>query len=297
MRIFLTGATGFIGTALVPELISAGHQVLGMTRSDEGARALTAAGAEPHHADLYDLDSIRRGAEDVDAVIHLAFNHDFSKFAENCETDRGVIEAIGSVLAGSNRPLIVTSGTGMGAAKPGQPVTEEDKPSANAHVPRVATEFAADALVEKGLNVSVMRLPQVHDTARQGLVSYVIPITRQKGVSAYVGEGTSRWPACHISDTARLYRLAIEGAQPGLRYNAVGEEGVSMRDIAEAIGRGLNLPTASLTPEEAPAHFGWLAAFASFDLPASSVITRKRFDWNPTGPSLLTDLANMNYSA
>jgi nucleoside-diphosphate-sugar epimerase len=293
MRIFLTGATGFIGSAIVAELINAGHQVLGLTRSEAGAQSLIAAGAEAHRGDLDDLESLRRGAALSDGVIHTAFNHDFSKFVANCEADRRVIEAIGSVLAGSGRPLIITSGTGM-ARTPGRPSTEDDAP--NSPIPRVASEVEAASVAERGVRVSLIRLPQVHDTVKQGLISYLIAVAREKGVSAYVGDGLNRWPAVHRLDCARLYKLALEKGSAGARYNAVAEEGVSLREIAEVIGRGLKLPVVSLSPEEAGEHFGWLAAFVGFDIPASSALTQERLGWRPTGPGLIADLEEMRYS-
>jgi nucleoside-diphosphate-sugar epimerase len=293
MRVFVTGATGFIGSAVVPELIAAGHRVVGLARSDAGAKALTAAGAEVHRGDVEDLESLRRGAEAADGVIHLAFNHDFSKFVANCEADRAAVEALGSALVGSDRPLIVTSGTGATHAQ-GRPSTEEDPP--NSPIPRVASEEAATSVASKGVNVMVMRLPQVHDTFKQGLVTYAIAVAREKGVSAYVGDGANRWPAAHVLDCARLYRLALEKGKPGARYHAVAEEGVPMRDVAQAIGRGLKMPVVSMSPEEAGAHFGWLATFAGFDIPASSALTRQWLGWTPTGPGLIADLDQMDYS-
>jgi nucleoside-diphosphate-sugar epimerase len=294
MRIFLTGATGFIGSAIVPELISAGHQVLGMTRSDAGARSLIAAGAEVHRGDLEDLESLRRGAAMSDGVIHTAFNHDFSNFVAICETDRRAIEAMGSALAGSDRPLLITSGTGMGNTAPGQPASEENF-NPNHPNPRKASELAGVSVAELGVNVSVMRLPQVHDTVKQGLITYAIAMAREKGVSAYVGDGLNRWPAVHLLDCARLYRLAIEKASAGARYHAVAEEGVPVREVAEAIGRGLKVPVVAKSPEEAGEHFGWLAQFVGFDMPASSVLTQQRLGWRPTGPGLISDLDHMQY--
>jgi nucleoside-diphosphate-sugar epimerase len=298
MRVFLTAATGFIGSAIVPELINAGHQVLGLTRSEAGAQSLKAAGAEVHRGDLEDLESLRRGAAMSDGVIHTAFNHDFSKFVENCENDRRAIEAMGDVLAGSDRPLFITSGTGMGNAVPGQPATE-DHFNLNHPNPRKASEVAGVSVAERGVNVSVVRLPQVHDTVKQGLINYVIPMAREKGVSAYIGDGLNRWPAAHVLDVARLYRLALEKEtekhEAGSRYNAVAEEGVSMREIAEVIGRGLKVPVVSISPEQAGEHFGWLAMFAGFDMPASSALTQQRLGWRPTGPGLISDLEQMRY--
>jgi nucleoside-diphosphate-sugar epimerase len=292
MRVFVTGATGFIGSAVVPELLKAGHQVLGLTRSDAGAKALAAAGAEVHRGSLEDLESLRRGAVDSDGVIHLAFIHDYSKFKENCEIDKRAIEALGSVLAGSDRPLIVASGTG-GLSAPGQVATEEHVVPAKSPFPRVSEQTA---LSLKGVSASIMRLPQVHDTVKQGLVTYAIAVAREKGVSAYVGNGANRWPAAHISDVGHLYRLALEKHEAGAKYHAVAEEGVPLREIAEVIGRGLKVPVKSIRPEEAPAHFGWLGMFASLDFPASSTITREKLGWHPTGPRLIADLIRMNYS-
>jgi nucleoside-diphosphate-sugar epimerase len=292
MRVFVTGATGFIGSAIVPDLISAGHQVLGMARSDAGAKSLIAAGAQVHRGNLEDLESLRSGAAASDAVIHTAFNHDFSKWAENCELDRRAIETLGSALAGSNRPFVITSGTAM-VMTSGRPSTEEDAP--NSPHPRVASEVAATSLVARGVRVSVMRLPQVHDTVKQGLITYLIAVAREKGVSAYVGDGLNRWPAVHLLDCAHLYRLVLEKGAAGARYNPVAEEGVPLRKIAETIGRGLKLPVVSLSPEAAGEHFGWLSAFVGFDIPASSALTQQRMGWRPTGPGLISDLENLRY--
>lgn len=290
MRIFVTGATGFIGIPVVKELIGAGHKVLGMARSEEGARSLSAIGADVHRGSLEDLESLKSGAAAADAVIHLAFIHDFSKFQENCEKDKRAIESLGSVLAGSKRPLIVTAGTG--GLAPAQVATEDMDVPPNSPFPRVSEQAA---LGLKGVNASVMRLPQVHDTVKQGLVTYLVALAREKGLSAYVGEGRNRWAAGHVSDAARLYRLALEKGLPGAKYHAVGEEGVSMRDIAEAIGRGLEVPVKSLSPEEAQDYFGWMAMFAGLDMPASSARTQERLGWHPTGPGLIADLEQMRY--
>lgn len=295
MRVFLTGATGFIGTALIPELLQDDHQVLGLARSDAGAAALTAAGVQVHRGDLQDLDSLRAGAAASDAVIHCGFVHDFSDFQAVCEIDRRAIEAMGAVLAHSGRPFLITSGTGMGTKTSARPITEDDPPLPASVMPRSASEEAAEAIAAQGVPVSIVRLPQVHDARKAGLVTYAIQIARQKGLSAYIADGQNRWPAAHVSDVARLYRLALNKSAPFARYHASAEDGVPMRSIAEALGRGMNLPVVSLTPEEAPAHFGWLALFAGADLPASSALTRERLGWNPTGPTLLTDLAHMNY--
>ncbi|MGF6919177.1 SDR family oxidoreductase [Paraburkholderia sp. 40] len=294
MRIFLTGATGFIGSALVPELIQAGHQVIGMTRSDQGAQALSAAGAEVHRGTLEDTDSLRSGAAKADAVVHLAFDHDFSHFVENCEKDKRAIAALGSVLAGSDRPLLITSGTGVGSRDNGQPATEDVFNTSHPN-PRIGSELAGNAQLEAGVNVSVMRLPQVHNPYRQGLITPLIQIAREKGVCAYVEEGHNRWPAGHLSDVVRLYRLAIEKGERGARYHAVGEEGVSAREIAEALGRGLKLPVVSIARDEAQAYFGWMAMFAALDMPASSARTQARLGWRPTGPTLLADLNEARY--
>lgn len=290
MRVFVTGATGFIGSAIVRELIDAGHQVLGLARSDAGAKSLLAAGAEVHRGDLEDLESLRSGAAAADGVIHTAFNHDFSKYAANCEADRHAIQALGSVLLGSDRPLVVTSGTGMALA-PGRLATEEDPPAPSSRIPRSASEEAAASLASQGVRVSVVRLPQVHDRAKQGLVSPAIAIAREKGISAYVGDGRNRWPAVHLLDAAHLYKLALEKGSAGARYHAVAEEGVSMRDIAEAIGRGLKVPVVAISPEQAAVHFGWLGFFVGFDVPASNKLTQERLGWRPTQQTgLIADL-------
>lgn len=256
MRVFVTGATGFIGTPVVKELIAAGHEVLGLARSDEGVKSLAAIGAEVHRGALEDLDSLRKGAAASDAVIQLAFIQDWSKFAENCETDRRAIEALGSVLAGSERPLIVTVGT-AGLAGPGRVATEDNDVPPDFPFPRVSEQTA---LSLKGVRASVVRLPRVHDALKQGLLTHAVAVAREKGVSAYVGEGRNRWAAAHISDVARLYGLALEKSEAGAKYHGVAEEGVPMRDIAEAIGRGLKVPVKSISAEEASAHF-WVAGY------------------------------------
>lgn len=295
MRIFLTGATGFIGSRIVPELLAAGHHVLGMTRSDEGARALAAAGAEVHRGRLEDLDSLSSGAAKADAVIHTAFDHDFSNFVANCEKDRQAIRALGSALIGSSRPLLITSGTGMGNSVPGQPATEDVFNTQHPH-PRSASELAGAEMLAAGVAVSVVRLPQVHDTVKQGLISPLIEVARAKGVSAYVGDGLNHLAAAHVLDVARLYRLAIERSEPGARYHAVAEEGIRVRDIAQVIGAGLGVPVRSIPASEAEDHFGWLGGFVGLDLLASSAWTRQVLDWHPRGPGLLDDLKRMDYS-
>ena len=292
MHVFLTGATGFIGSAVVKELVGAGHHVLGMARSDAGVKSLESAGVKAHQGDLEDLESLRRGAAAADAVIHTAFRHDWSRFAEACELDKRAIETIGAVLEGSSRPFIVSSGVGVAQ---GRPATEDDPPLSSPSLPRVS-EVTAVALTERGVHASVIRLPQVHDTVKQGLVTPLIAIARAKGVSAYIGDGHNRWPAAHVKDVARLYLLALEKGTAGARYHAVAEEGVALKDIATAIGRGLNVPVISISQEQAQEHFGLLGFFAGRDPLTSSAQTRAKLGWKPTGPSLLTDLGNMRYS-
>ena len=294
MRIFVTGATGFIGAAIVHELIGAGHQVLGLTRSEAGARSLTAVGAEVHRGDIEDLDSLRRGAALVDGVIHTAFNHDFSKFLANCEADRQAVEAMGSTLQGSDRPFVVTSVAMLGASARGLPATENNFNPESPN-PRNASERAAVALTQRGVNVSVVRLPQVHNPLKQGLISPLIELAREKGVAAYVDDGLNRWAAVHLSDAARVYVLALEKRVAGSRYHAVAEEGIALRTIAEVIGHGLNVPVKSVAASDAPAHFGWLAPFVGHDMPASSALTQERLAWQPKGPGLIAGLEQMRY--
>jgi nucleoside-diphosphate-sugar epimerase len=293
MRVFVTGATGFIGSTVVPELIAAGHQVLGLTRSDAGAQSLVAAGAEAHRGTLEDLESLRSGAAQSDGVIHCAFDHDFSRFVANCEKDKRAIEALGAALIGSDRALVITSGVGMGAEH-GRPAIEDVFNPSHPN-PRVASELAGASLSAAGVNVVVVRLPQVHDPVKQGLITPYVALSREKGVCAYVGDGLNRWPAAHVLDVARLYRLALEKRRPGARYHAVDEEGIAVRDIAEVVGRGLKVPVVAMSPEEAAGHFGWLAPFAGMDMPASSAQTRERLGWRPTGPGLIADLEQMRY--
>jgi len=291
MRIFVTGATGFVGSAIVPELIAAGHQVLGLARSDAAAASLTALGADVQHGSLDNLESLRNGASAVDAVIHAGFNHDFSNFAAAAETDRFAIETLGAALAGSDRPLMVTSGTAL--ATPGRVATEED--AANSTFPRKSEEAAASAAA-RGARVSVLRLPpSVHGVGDHGFVPLLIRLAREKGVSVYVGDGLNRWPAVHRLDAARLYRLVLEKSPMAPRYHAVADEGVLFRDIAQVIGRRLNIPVVSQSPEEAVDHFGWFAHFAGLDCPASSAQTQKELGWHPTQPSLLSDIDQPSY--
>jgi nucleoside-diphosphate-sugar epimerase len=293
MRVFVTGATGFIGSAVVKDLIAAGHQVTGVYRSDDKAKALAAAGAEIYRGSIDDPDSLKDGAARSDGIIHLAFNHDFSQFAANCETDRRVIAALGSVLAGSDRPLVVTSGTAIAKVAPGELATEDAPSITSSDFPRAASEEATADADANGVSTSVVRLPQVHDPERRGLISPWIAIAREKGMIAYIGEGGNRWPAAHISDVARLYRLAIEKSERGAIYNAVGEQGVAARAIAETIGQRLNMPVKSISTEEAGGYFGWLAHLAARDMPASSELTQKKLGWRPTGPGLIADLERL----
>jgi nucleoside-diphosphate-sugar epimerase len=290
MRVFVTGATGFIGSATVQELLGAGHQVLGLARSAAAAQALTAAGAEAHLGSLDDLDSLRRGAAAADGVIHLAFNHDFSAYAAAGELDQRAIKALGSALAGSDRPLLVTSG--LAGFNLGRPATEADTP---AYSPR-QSEAAALALAAQGVRAIVVRLSaSVHDRGDYGFVPTLINIARQKGESAYIGDGLNRWPGVHRLDAARLYRLALEQGTAGACYHGVADEGIALRDIAAVIGRHLNLPVVSKSAEEAADHFGWIARFASLDLSASSALTQQQLGWQPTHPSLLADLEQGHY--
>lgn len=289
MRVFVTGATGFIGSAVVQQLLGAGHGVLGLARTADKAASLAAAGAEVTMGSLEDPAALAEAARACDGVIHLAFNHDFSRFADNCAQDKAAIEAMGAALAGTGKPLIATAGLG-GLAPPGEVVSEAHLTPADYAFPRLS-EQAALALVPQGVAGIAIRLPQVHDTRRQGLVSYAIAVAREKGVLAWVGDGQARWPAAHVGDVARLYRLALERARPGAIWHAVAEEGITQRAICETLSARLGLPTASLAPGAAAEHFGWLASFAAMDMPATSAHTRAALGWQPTGPGLLADLA------
>ncbi len=294
MRVFVTGATGFIGTELVKELIDAGHEVRGLTRSDAGAKQLELVGAEVHRGNLQDLDSLRSGATGMDTVVHLAFSHDFSTFAQNAQDELKAIEALGSVMK-PDKLLVVTSGVGLAKGAPGHVRTESDPPTDVPSIPR-RPEQAARAAAERGVHVAIVRLPQVHDTRKQGLVPLLTQTAREKGVSAYIGDGANRWAAAPLKDVAHLYRLAVEKKRTGVTvYNAVQEEGVSLREIVETVGKGLSVPVISIAPEKAAEHFGWFAHFAALDMPASSEWTRKTLGWDPTGPGLIEDLTNMKY--
>ena len=290
MRIFLTGATGFIGSAIVSDLVAAGHQVVGLARSEEAVRTLANAGADAHRGDLNDPASLRAGTVAADAVIHAAFDHDFARLAESCEVDRLSIEAIGEALVGSGKRFIVTSGL---PPMFGRVATEADLPPADGHGMPRRSEQAARALVERGVQAMIVRMPQVHDRAKQGFATYLLAHAREKGVSAYVGDGANRWPAVHRLDAARLYGLLLEHGVVGLSYHAVAEQGVPVRAIAEAVGDRLKMPVMALPEADAAAHFGWLDRIARMDVPASSILTQGALGWQPVQPhDILDDIKN-----
>lgn len=292
MKVFVTGASGFIGSAVVLELIAAGHSVVGLVRSDEAAAKLAATGAQPLRGELTDLDILRKAAAESDGVIHTAFIHDFSNFGRSVVVDKQAIDTFGEALAGSNRPLVVSAG--IAGLAVGQVLTE-DVQDATAGLGRLS-ESAGLALASQGVRSSAMRLsPSVHGEGDHGFVPQMVNIAREKGVAGYPGDGSNRWAAVHRTDAARLYRLALENVPAGTRLHAVADEGVSMREIAEVIGRRLNVPVVSVPLEQAPEHFGWLGRFISLDIPASSKITQEKFDWHPTELSLLEDLDHDYY--
>jgi len=291
MRVFITGASGFVGSAIVKDLIGAGHKVLGLARSDKAAASVAALGAEVHRGDMDDLESLRRGADAADGAIHTAFNHDFSKFKENCESDRRAIEALGAALKGSDRPLLVTSGVALLAS--GRAATEDDKHDQS--FPR-ESEAAAHALASLGVRASTVRLPpSTHGHGDHGFVPTLIKIARDKGASAYIGDGSNRWAATHRFDAARVFRLALERRAMGGPFHAVAEEGIPFREIAAVIGRRLNVPVVSKSKDEAAAHFGWFATFAGMELAASSDRTRALLGWEPKQPGLLADIDHPSY--
>lgn len=293
MRVFMTGAAGFIGSATTKELIANGHQVVGLARSDANAEALQKMGAEVHRGSLEDLDSLKRGAKETDGTIHCAFIHDFSKFAENGQIDKRAIEAMGDVLAGTNKPFIVTSGTGLVA--PNVTVTEEMRRESSPTAPRVS-EQAGLAYASRGVRAMAIRLPQVHGgEGKAGLITYLLELARQKGAAAYVGEGNERWAAAHRLDVARLYRLALERGTADAIYHAVGEEGIPMKQVIEVIGRALNVPVTSIKKEEAGDYYGPLAMFAGLDMPASSALTQQWLGWKPREIGLMADIAQPGY--
>jgi len=296
MRVFVTGATGYIGSAIVRELLGAGHQVVGLARSDASAAALSAAGAEAHRGTLDDLESLRGGAASSDGVIHTAFVHDFADFAGSAETDRRAVEALAEALVGSDRPLVIASGTG--GLEIGRVATEESVPDPGSPASlRFATEVMARSFATRGVRVSAVRLPpSVHSSAdKHGFVRMLIGAAREKGFSAYVGEGVNRWAAVHQLDAAHLFRLALEAAPAGAPLHAVGDEGVRAKEIAEVIGKQLDLPVKSIAPEQAIDHFGFVGGVFQLDIPASSAVTQKQLGWRPERPGLLADLDEGHY--
>ncbi|MFC6647348.1 SDR family oxidoreductase [Granulicella cerasi] len=293
MRVFLTGATGFIGTYLIPELLGAGHQVIGLSRSDEGAAKLQAAGVEVLRGTLEEPQSLVPGVEKADAVIHCAFDHNFATFAANGEKDKKAILTMGEALLGSDRPMLITSGVALGNRGDGKPATEDYTDTIH-QSPR-QSEYAGLELLEKGVNLGVVRLPQVHDTEKSGLIPYFAAIAKEKGVSGYLTSGATAWSAAHVTDVARLYKLAIERGEKGAIYNAVDESGVSFKEIAEVIGANLKVPVKAIEGEEIASFFGWMAVFAKMDFRATSEITQKKLGWTPTGPDLLSDLKQTKF--
>ena len=295
MRIFVTGASGFIGSAVVAELIDAGHDVIGLARSDQAASAVQAAGAEPHRGALDDLESLRSGAAAADGVIHTAYIHDFSRMQDSARTDLLAIETLGTALEGSGRPMVITTGTAL--IKPGEVATEEDSADSDSH-PRLKAEDAAKAFAARGVRTATVRPgASVHGEGDHGFVPVLIDIARTKGVSAYIGDGSNRWPAVHRLDAANLYRLALEDAPAGSVFHAIADEGIATREIAEVIGRHLELPVVSIAPEDAAEHFGWMGMFFGIDAPASSALTQERLGWRPVRPGLIEDLEQGHYFA
>ena len=292
MRIFVTGASGYVGSAAVKDMLAAGHQVVGLARSDEGEARVRALGAEPLRGDITDLDGLRRAAERADAVAHLAFNHDFSRFAENGREDAAAIAAMGEVLAGTDKPLVTTSGLGL--IRDGELLTEDVQRGEEPGMPRLS-EAATLKLLDKGVKAMVVRLPQVNGPDNHGFVPMLIANAREKGYAAYVGDGVNRWPAGYRDSVAQVYRLAIEHGRAGRTYHAVGEEAVTLHDLMAAISKGANLPLRSITPEEAGPYYGWFAMFARMDNPSSSAITQAELGWRPNGPTTLESLSNDEY--